>query len=98
VISLGAGDRLGFRTANVSGEHLTVRVAPACERGCSLQLRLDRPDGRVVAEVPVSGTGIWQERSVALKHPLTGSHDLYVVAKGNGRVADLDWLTIRSAR
>ncbi|UXX91257.1 carbohydrate-binding protein [Streptomyces sp. AD2-2] len=93
--SLRGGDRARFRQANLSGEHLTLRLAPACDRGCSLQLRLDKPDGRVVAVIPLKGTGGWQERSVALRHTVTGSHDLYVVAAGTGPVAQLDWLTIR---
>ncbi|MFJ9898210.1 discoidin domain-containing protein [Streptomyces sp. NPDC091280] len=94
-VALRGGDRVGFHRANISGGHLTVRLAPACAHDCSLQLRLDGPDGRVVAEVPVSGTGDWQERSVPLTRTVTGSHDLYVVAKGTGEVAGLDWLTIR---
>ncbi|MFJ8143149.1 discoidin domain-containing protein [Streptomyces sp. NPDC096013] len=94
-VSLRGGDRVGFHQVNINGGHLAVRLAPECVRGCSLQLRLDSPDDRVVAEVPVSGSGDWQERSVTLKHTVTGAHDLYVVAKGTGRVAGLDWLTIR---
>jgi hypothetical protein len=45
--------------------------------------------------VPVTGTGDWQEQSVPLKREVTGAHDLYLVAKGTGRVAALDWRTIR---
>ncbi|MFF4490642.1 discoidin domain-containing protein [Streptomyces sp. NPDC001544] len=93
--TLRGGDRVGFRKVNVRGRHLTLRLAPACGRGCSLQLRLDAADGRRAAVVPLSGTGDWQERSVTLKHEATGSHDLYIVARGTGRVAALDWLTIR---
>ena len=49
----------------------------------------------MAASVPVTGTGDWQEQSVPLKREVTGAHDLYLVAKGTGRVAALDWLTIR---
>ncbi|MBK3573064.1 hypothetical protein JHN63_04355 [Streptomyces sp. MBT65] len=48
-----------------------------------------------MAEAQVSGTGDWQMGSLPLKHKVTGSHDLYVVVKGAGRVAALDRLTIR---
>jgi hypothetical protein len=92
---LGSGDWVAFRKANLRGENLTVRLDPSCARGCSLQLRLDAPDGPVAAVVPVTGTGDWQEQSVPLKREVTGAHDLYLVAKGTGRVAALDWLTIR---
>ncbi|MFI5824965.1 discoidin domain-containing protein [Streptomyces rishiriensis] len=92
---LDSGDRLGFRSANVRGRRLTVRLAPACAGGCSLQVRLDAADGPVAAVVPVTGTGGWQEQSVTLRREITGTHDLYVVAKGGGPVAALDWLTLR---
>lgn len=32
---------------------------------------------------------------MTLKREITGTHDLYLVAKGAARVAALDWLTIR---
>ncbi|KQW03845.1 discoidin domain-containing protein [Streptomyces sp. Root369] len=92
---LGSGDWVAFRKANTGGKHLTVRFDPACARACSFQLRLDAPDGPVAAVVPVTGNGDWQEQSVPLKREVTGAHDLYLVAKGTGRVAALDWLTIR---
>lgn len=93
---LGSGDRLGFGTVNVRGGHLTVRLASTCAQGCSLQLRLDSPAGPVAATVPLAGTdGEWREQSVALRREVTGTHDLYAVAKGGPRVAALDWLTIR---
>ncbi|WP_069760075.1 discoidin domain-containing protein [Streptomyces sp. LUP47B] len=92
---LGSGDWVAFRKANVDGKHLTARLNSTCTKGCSLQLRLDAPDGPLAASVPVTGTGDWQEQSVTLKRAVTGTHDLYVVAKGTSRVAALDWLTIR---
>ncbi|MDX2548607.1 discoidin domain-containing protein [Streptomyces sp. WI04-05B] len=93
---LGSGDALGFDAVNVRGGHLTVRLASTCARGCSLGLRLDSPHGPVAAVVPLTDTGgEWRERSVALRREVTGTHDLYLVAKGGVRVAALDWLTIR---
>ncbi|SHH37936.1 carbohydrate-binding protein [Streptomyces sp. 3214.6] len=95
---LGSGDRPAFRKANIRGNHLTARLDSACPRGtrsCSLQLRLDAPDGPLAAVVPVAADGGWQEQSVTLKREITGTHDLYLVAKGAARVAALDWLTIR---
>ncbi|MFI8073616.1 discoidin domain-containing protein [Streptomyces sp. NPDC086033] len=92
---LGSGDWVAFRKANFDGKHLTARLNSTCTKGCSLQLRLDAPDGPLAASVPVTGTGDWQEQSVTLKRAVTGTHDLYVVAKGTSRVAALDWLTIR---
>jgi hypothetical protein len=86
---------VAFRKANVDGKHLTARLNSTCTKGCSLQLRLDAPDGPLAASVPVTGTGDWQEQTVTLKREVTGTHDLYLVAKGTSRVAALDWLTIR---
>ncbi|MEV6587364.1 discoidin domain-containing protein [Streptomyces acidicola] len=95
---LGSGDWLGFREVNLAGDRLTVRSASSCARTCSLQLRLDAPDGPLLGVVPVRGysDGKWQEQSVRLKREVTGSHDLYLVAEGGRQVAALDWLTVRS--
>ncbi|GAA3795336.1 discoidin domain-containing protein [Streptomyces phyllanthi] len=93
---LGSGDRVGFRKVHVGGGRLTVRSASSCARGCSLQLRLDAPDGPLLGVVPVRGDGDWREQSVDLKREVTGTRDLYLVAEGGRRVAAVDWLTIRS--
>ncbi|MGI5193451.1 discoidin domain-containing protein [Streptomyces sp. CA-288835] len=92
---LGSGDWVGYRDVNVDGGQLTVRRASSCARNCSLELRLDAPDGPLAAVLPVKGTGDWQEQSVPLKRKVTGTHDLYLVARGERQVAALDWLTIR---
>lgn len=92
---LGSGDRVGFRKVNLAGDRLTVRSKSACARTCSLQLRLDAPDGPLLGAVPVEGDGDWREQSVRLKREVIGGHDLYVVATGGRQVAALDWLTIR---
>ncbi|WP_106436328.1 carbohydrate-binding protein [Streptomyces bingchenggensis] len=98
---LGSGDRIGFRGVRfgAGADRLTVRLASAgCGRGCSLQLRLDAPDGRVAATLPVPDTGstdTWEERSVALPRTVAGTHDVYLVATGGPRVAAIDWLTLR---
>ncbi|MFC8513059.1 carbohydrate-binding protein [Streptomyces sp. NPDC057257] len=80
------------------GDRLAVRLASTCRAGCSLQLRLDTPQGPVAATLPVRAPGsadTWEERSVTLSRRLTGVHSLCLVAKGGPRVARLDWLTIR---
>ncbi|TLS48001.1 carbohydrate-binding protein [Streptomyces montanus] len=97
---LGSGDWVGFRRVNVDGGRLTVRSASSCARTCSLQLRLDAPDGPLLGVVPVRGDnngngGDWQEQQVRLKREVTGTHDVYLVAEGGRQVAALDWLTIR---
>jgi hypothetical protein len=48
--------------------------------------------------VPLRGDsgGDWRERTVSLKREVSGTHDLYLVAKGGRQVAALDWLTIES--
>lgn len=45
--------------------------------------------------LPIKGTGDWLEQSVPLKRKVTGTHDVYLVARGERQVAALDWLTIR---
>ena len=95
---LGSGDRIGYRQASVSGDRLTVRLASTCTAGCTLQLRLDTPQGPVAGTLAVRDTGsadTWQEQSVTLSRRLTGVHTLYLVAKGGPEVARVDWLTIR---
>ncbi|MEU6253976.1 discoidin domain-containing protein [Streptomyces sp. NPDC047043] len=95
---LGSGDRIGYRRAGVSGDRLTVRLASTCTAGCTLQLRLDTPQGPAAGTLPVHATGsdgTWQEQSVTLSRALAGVHTLYLVAKGGPQVARVDWLTIR---
>lgn len=98
---LGPGDLIGFHQVRfgAGANRLTVRLASTgCGRGCSLQLRLDGPHGRLAGALPVRDTGgadTWQEQSVTLPHAVTGTHDLYLVAFGGHRVAALDWLTVR---
>lgn len=99
---LGSGGLVGFRRVAFgadAADRLTVRMASAgCGGGCALQLRLDGPEGRVVAKLPVRDTGgadQWQERSVRLSRAVTGTHDVYLVATGGRKVAAVDWLTLR---
>ena len=49
-------------------------------------LRLDKPDGTIIAELPIEGTTgrgiVWQ--SAPLLQKVQGVHDLYVTFKGSG--------------
>jgi hypothetical protein len=95
---LAFGDWIAYRNTSLNGDRLTVRLASTCTAGCTLQLRLDTPHGPLAATLPVHATGsadTWQEQSVPLSRTVTGTHTLYLMAKGGPRVAALDWLTIR---
>ncbi|MBO1336404.1 carbohydrate-binding protein [Streptomyces sp. VRA16 Mangrove soil] len=100
--ALGSGDALGFRSVafGAGADRLSVRLAadrPA--PGTRLELRLGSPHGRVVATLPVPDTGgadTWRETSLALPAPLTGTHDVYLVAPRGG--VAVDWWKAVSTR
>ncbi|MFJ8822993.1 carbohydrate-binding protein [Streptomyces sp. NPDC102467] len=100
---LRSGAALGFQDVSFAAgaDRLTVRLAAARPaKGARLELRLGSPGGRVVGTLPVAGTGSadsWQERSVTLRAPVSGTHDVYLVGAGGGGhgVVAVDWWTLR---
>jgi hypothetical protein len=67
-------------------------VAPVGNSARAIELRLDAPDGAIVAKLPVQSTGgsrapSW--RSVEMPSPLSGVHDVYLTFAGGTGVAEI---------
>ncbi|WP_445193945.1 family 43 glycosylhydrolase [Sphingomonas sp. Tas61C01] len=82
--SMDFGDGAGAFRAEVSAETPTIRSA-------ILEVRLENAAGPVVATVVVSPTGgrtRYAVRDVPLRRPVSGLHDLALVARGTGGDAE----------
>jgi hypothetical protein len=81
---------IDFDSAPVS--QFCTRAASASEGG-KIKARLDDPEGRVIAECPVHGTGAWcnwKEFRAPLSETPTGVHAVYLTFEGGpGRLLDL---------
>ncbi|WP_433888949.1 glycoside hydrolase family 3 N-terminal domain-containing protein [Streptomyces sp. CA-111067] len=76
---------------------VTTRLASAATGTGTVQYRLDSTTGPVIAAVPVSGTGGWQNwtsTTTSLTGTATGKHTLYATFTANGGAdfVNLNWL------
>lgn len=77
-----------------TGAQKSIEVrAKAPARG-ALEIRLDKPDGRVIGRVDVDQGADWTIASVAAKSIPAGVHDLFVTQAGGGAV-EVDWVRFR---
>ena len=82
------GDYVSFEPFNLEGiRAITFRVASGGAGG-TIQLRLDAPDGPLVAETatiaPTGGWQNWTDVNLDLPNPPEGTHELFVVFRGGG--------------
>ncbi len=84
-------DRVDFAAGHAS---LVVRAGRPGEAGeLHAELRLDAPDGLLVADFVPRDTGGWEvfEDQVVVPALITGVHDLFVLFEGGYGVANFDW-------
>ncbi|MDQ8203499.1 glycoside hydrolase family 43 protein [Pelagicoccus sp. SDUM812003] len=86
-----------FKVAGVdfgeAGASKVSVMASAASKGSRIEMRLDSPDGELIADIavqPTGGEGKWKA-SKAKVSGAQGVHDLYISFVGDGDVADLDW-------
>ncbi|WP_249051832.1 carbohydrate-binding protein [Cellulomonas fimi] len=77
---------------------VVTRVASESAAGGVVEYRLDSPTGPVVASVPVTSTGGWQQWasvSAPVTEPVRGVRDVYVTFRGGGSggIVNLNWFT-----
>ena len=82
------GDYVSFEPFNLEGiRAITFRVASGGAGG-TIQLRLDAPDGPLVAETatiaPTGGWQNWIDVNLDLPNPPEGTHELFVIFRGGG--------------
>lgn len=80
----------GYRT-------LTMRaIIPTSNAGQRVEIRLDAPTGPILGELTTlsptdSGQFVIQKTSL---QPVSGTHSLYIVCAGSGRVGGFDWFRL----
>ena len=91
------GDYVSYEPFNLEGiRAITFRVASGGAGG-TIQLRLDAPDGPLVAETanipPTGGWQNWTDVELALPSPPEGTHELFVVFRGRaGGLMNLNFM------
>ena len=81
------GDYVSYEPFNLEGiRGDRPSASPRAASGGTIQLRLDSPDGPLVAETatiaPTGGWQIWTDVELALANPPEGTHELFVVFRG----------------
>ena len=69
----------------------SVQVKALSEKGSTLQIRLDKVDGPVIAEVKVPKGTSWNMVEAKVSKPITGVHNLIVALKDEN-TAEIDWV------
>ena len=96
---IAAGDWLAYGGVDfgpTGAASVTTRLASAATGTRTVQYRLDSTTGPVIATVPVSSTGGWQNwtsSTVNLSGAATGTHSVYVTFtnSGTGDLVNLNW-------
>jgi len=93
---IAAGDWLGYSNVDfgsAGAASVTTRLASGSTSSGTVQYRLDSTTGPVIATVPVSNTGGWQNWvSSSVSASATGVHSVYVTfTGGTGDLVNLNW-------
>jgi hypothetical protein len=81
-----------YNTVDFGQEKLKkVQVKALSENGSTLQIRLDKADGPLIAEVKVPKGTSWNTFDAKVSKPQTGIHHLIVVLKDENP-AEIDWV------
>ncbi|HZB34246.1 MAG TPA: DUF1349 domain-containing protein, partial [Streptosporangiaceae bacterium] len=91
------GDYVSYEPVNLEETRGIVFRVASGGAGGTIQLRLDAPDGQLVAETaPIAPTGGWQnwtDVALALPNPPEGTHELFVVFRGGaGGLMNLNFM------
>jgi len=90
------GDYLKFENVDFSDGAESVSLVLAQDHvDANIEIRIDALDGPVIADMALARTGGWgifQQQSFDLNQKVTGTHDIYVVAKHDFGAGDVDYL------
>lgn len=89
------GDWVGYAAVDFGSgaSAIELRVASATSGG-TIEIRLDRPDGRLIGTCKVEGTGGWQAwvTRTAPVEAVSGRHDVYLrFTGGQGYLLNVNW-------
>jgi hypothetical protein len=68
-----------------------VTLRAVAEKDSVVEVRLDKPDGPLLARVDVKAGSVWNEAQAELAEAATGVHDLVVTSPDEAEVA-IDWV------
>jgi hypothetical protein len=71
---------------------LSLTVRALSKMGGSLQIRLDKADGPVIARVKISQSAEWNEYKSPLSNIVRGIHNLVLQLQNNSKV-EIDWMS-----
>ncbi len=74
------------------GARRSVEVRVKSSSMGAIEIRLDRPDGPMIARVTAGKAGDWQNAKAAPKKTPSGVHDLFVTA---AEAVEVDWIRFR---
>ena len=100
--SISTGDFTSYEKVNLnSATSFVARVASGGDGG-NIELRIDRPTGKLIGTCAVPATDGWQSwttRTCALFGPVKGKHRLYLVyTGGGGNLFNVEWFAFRGAQ
>jgi hypothetical protein len=72
-------------------EASSMEVKAVSATGGTLQVRADKADGPVIAEIPVSPGPEWKMYHATVKKPQKNIHHLFITWKGQGNT-EVDWI------
>lgn len=78
-----------------------VNMAVPCEQAWQeIQLRIDRPMGRMIGNLTTTSTGGWdkfEQRTFSIEK-ISGKHDTYIKFKGNQGLGTIDWFNLYNSQ
>ncbi len=78
-----------------------VNMAVPCEQSWQeIQLRIDRPMGRMIGNLTTTNTGGWdkfEQRTFPIEK-ISGKHDTYIKFKGNQGLGTIDWFNLYNSQ
>ncbi|MGH2643575.1 MAG: carbohydrate-binding protein, partial [Chitinophagaceae bacterium] len=72
----------------------SISLRALSKTGGTIQIRLDKPDGPIIARVKIPGGNQWQIIDSPLLKFQHGKHNLIVQLKSNGNV-EIDWINFK---
>jgi hypothetical protein len=81
-----------YNTVDFGNKKLkSVNIQALSQTGGTLQIRIDKTDGILIAEVKIPKSSVWSTVETRLSNYQNGIHNLIVILKDNNPVA-LDWI------
>ncbi|MBN1987351.1 MAG: family 43 glycosylhydrolase [Prolixibacteraceae bacterium] len=87
----GKGTSIQYNTVGFNKKYKKVQIKAASDLGGTIEIRLDKVDGPVVAEVNIPAATNWKTIDSKISQIKPGNHHLFVVLKNKNPV-EIDWI------